>query len=263
MRDLRLVLLGMPLGHSRSPLIHTAALTACGLSGEYTLREVDATGFAAACAEIASGTLFGANVTMPHKRAAHDACAQLDPDATRAGAVNTLVGRGGVLAGWNTDVVSLRRAIESMPGVGVLILGAGASAAAALVAAGSRDVTVAARRLDEAERLVEEIRPVSRVVPWATSMPGAVVVNATALGMSGEALPEGVLEEAAGLIDLPYGTIPTPAIRDAAVRGLPAVDGVSLLVAQAAESFEIWTGQAAPREIMEQAARASGRLKAP
>lgn len=255
MSDLRLVLLGKPLGHSRSPQIHAAALEACGLSGEYTLREVDSAGFTAACAEIAGGALFGANVTMPYKRAAHQACDELDPYAVRAGAVNTLVGRHGTLAGWNTDVSALRQAIDSIPEAPVLILGAGGSAAAALVAAEGRDITVAARRSGAAERLVEESGQASRIAPWGVALPGVVVVNATTLGMSGESLPVGILEVAVGLIDLPYGPAPTLAIEDAAGWGLPAVDGVSLLVSQAAESFEIWTGLTAPRTVMEQAAR--------
>lgn len=258
---MRLALLGMPIGHSRSPRIHSAALAACGLSGEYVAREVDAAGFAGACDEIVAGSLDGANVTMPHKRAAHDACGVLDPDAARAGAVNTLTRRGEDLAGWNTDVIALRLALDSMPTQEVLILGAGGAAAAVLVAAAARPVTVAARSEAAARRLVERVQVPARVIGWGMPVPGAVVVNATPLGMSGESLPAGILDTAVGLVDLAYGEAPTPAVRSVRSRGLPAVDGISLLVAQAAESFEIWTGLPAPRAVMEQAARRPARLK--
>lgn len=260
---MRLAVLGMAVGHSRSPRIHRAALAACGLAGEYVAREVDAIGFAGACEEIAAGELDGANVTMPHKRAAHDACRLLDPDAVRAEAVNTLARRDGILAGWNTDVAALRRALESLPEEEVLLLGAGGAAAAVLVAGAARQVTVAARSEATAKKLVDRVHADARVVPWGTAVPGAIVVNATPLGMKGEPLPAGVLEAAAGLVDLAYGEAPTPAVRWARSRGLPAIDGISILVAQAAESFEIWTGLSAPRAVMEQAARRPEKLKTP
>jgi len=82
-----------------------------------------------------------------------------------------------------------------------------------------------------------------------------VVVNATPLGMQGEELPPGVIEAAGGLIDLPYGTEPTPAVALARRRGLPVADGLDLLVAQAALSFELWAGGPAPLAVMEAAAR--------
>ena len=202
----RLALLGMPVEHSRSPQIHRAALAACGLSGEYEARAVDAAGFAAACAELRAGRLDGANVTMPHKRAAHDACAVLDAEARRAGAVNTLAPAEGGLAGWCTDVTAVRSALEEMP-------------------------------------------------------PGAVLVNATPLGRGGEALPAGLVAAAGGLIDLAYGAVPTPAVMAARGAGIPTVDGLTILVDQAAAAFQIWTGREAPRAVMEAAARYGESLK--
>jgi len=259
----KLLLLGASLGHSRSPRIHRAALDACGLSGEYLAREVDAAGFSAACAEITAGTVDGANVTMPYKRAAHLACDRLDDDAVRAGAVNTLARRHGGLAGWNTDVAALRSALGALPWGAVVVLGTGGAAAAALVAASGRSIVVAARRLAAARDLAGRIDPGCGTVPWGTAVPGAVVVNATPLGMRHEPLPAGVVEVAAGLIDLAYGDAETPAVAAARSRGIPAIDGVSVLIGQAAASFEIWTGLAAPLQAMEAAARRPETLKAP
>jgi shikimate dehydrogenase len=88
-----------------------------------------------------------------------------------------------------------------------------------------------------------------------------VVINATPLGMAGEALPGGIVAAAGGLIDLAYGAFPTPAVVAAAQEGVPVVDGLTLLVDQAAAAFQIWTGREAPRAVMEAAARAGESLK--
>ncbi|MBI5158154.1 MAG: shikimate dehydrogenase (NADP+) [Acidimicrobiia bacterium] len=262
-RPVRLALLGHPLGHSRSPRIHRAALAACGIAGEYEPRDVDAGGFAAACGDIAAGRLDGANVTMPYKLEAQRRCDHLDADAARAGAVNTLARGDGGLAGWNTDVVALREALASLPDLPVLVLGAGGAAAAALVAAAGRRQIVVARRVEAARRLADRVGTGATTGVWGAAATEAVVVNATPLGMHGETLPGAVLEGAGGLIDLAYGPAETPAISLARSQGTPAVDGVSILVAQAAASFAIWTGLAAPREVMEAAARSGESLKAP
>jgi shikimate dehydrogenase len=248
---LRLVLLGDPVEHSLSPEIHRAALAASGMAGSYEARRVDVAGLMRAIDEISDGRLDGANVTMPHKRRALEGCAVLDGDARAAGAVNTITVVGGEVHGWNTDVVALRSALAGMPDGPVLVLGGGGAASAALVAGADRARLVAARREPSAAALGVP------TVDWGTGVPGSVVVNATPLGMEGEPLPAPVIEEAAGLIDLTYGVAETPAV--ATMRGSrrPVVDGISVLVAQAAASFTIWTGVEAPIEAMEQAARSS------
>jgi shikimate dehydrogenase len=92
-------------------------------------------------------------------------------------------------------------------------------------------------------------------VAWGNAEAGATVINATPLGMAGETLPPGVVDGAGCLLDLAYGAEPTPAVAEALRRGLPVVDGIDLLVAQAAAAFSIWTGIAAPVLAMMQAAR--------
>jgi shikimate dehydrogenase len=249
---MRLVLLGDPVGHSLSPPIFRAAFAAAGVTGSsYEARRVDAAGLAAAMAEIQAGEIDGANVTMPHKRLAARGCSDLDRDAARAGAVNTLARRDGLVIGWNTDILALRDALAGMPDGPVLVLGAGAAAAAAIVAAGSREQIVAARR-PEAARAVSAAAIVGE---WGRPVEGAIVVNATPLGMRGEALPDRVLLAAFGLVDLAYGPTATPAVTAMRERGAPVVDGIDVLVAQAAASFTIWTGVTAPIEAMERAAR--------
>ncbi|MDP2622643.1 MAG: shikimate dehydrogenase [Actinomycetota bacterium] len=251
---LRLVLLGDPVVHSRSPAIHRAALAATGIDGSYEVRQVDCAGLDAALSELRSGVIDGANVTMPHKAGAAELVDVLAEDAGRAGAVNTIGRVDGRLFGWNTDVAAMGTAIGSMPSGVVLILGSGSAAASAAVALQGRAFRISARRQEAARRLAYRLGA-QGTVPWGMPLAGALLVNATPLGMLGEALPEAVVGSATGLIDLPYGARPTPAVGEAGRRGIPVVDGIDLLVAQAAESFTIWTGLEAPVAVMAQAAR--------
>lgn len=254
---MRLVLLGDPVAHSRSPAIHEAALAACGIEGRYTARRVDEQGVYRAVAEVRAGALDGANVTMPHKAVAAAACDRLSVEAARCRSVNTIARRDGEATGWSTDVSAIAALAERLgldEATPALVLGAGGTAAAALVALGGRSVRVAARRLEAAVHLTGRLG-IGDPVEWGTAVPGCVVVNATPLGMRGEPLPPGIVEACSGLLDLPYGPSDTPAVAAARDLGIPALDGIDLLVAQAAESFRLWTGSEAPVAVMEAAAR--------
>lgn len=252
---MRLALLGDPVAHSRSPAIHAAALAAVGIEGTYEARQTDDAGVVAACAEIRDGSLHGANVTMPLKAAAAENADQLSPDAQRIGAVNTLVADNGSVAGRNTDITGLRSLLDEFPAHEVVVvLGNGSSAAAALVAAAGRSIVVSARRLGAAEGLVRSVGVDARVGEWGR-FPGGVLVNATPIGMRGEVLPDGWTDGLTGLIDLPYGDQPTPAVVEARSLGVPVFDGIGVLVAQAAGSFTLWTGLEAPIDVMRQAVR--------
>ncbi|MEX1207281.1 MAG: hypothetical protein WD652_00955 [Acidimicrobiia bacterium] len=248
----RFVLLGDPVGGSRSPAIHQAAFETAGIDGHYQARRVDLAGLGAAIGEIRSGAIDGANITMPYKSITAGLVDELDEDARRAGAVNTIVPVHDRLMGRNTDVVALRWALASSVGT-VLILGAGGAAKAAAVAAAGRDTIVSARRPAAAEAMA--VRFGLDTVAWGDPVEGAIVINATPLGMAGETLPPEVVDGARCLLDLAYGVEPTPAVAEALRRSLPVVDGIDLLVAQAAAAFTIWTGVAAPFEAMMRAAR--------
>lgn len=254
----RLALLGNPVAHSRSPAIHSAALAAAGLTGVYSPRQTDSQGVVAACGEIRSGVLDGANVTMPLKGAALAEADIATPVARRAGAVNTLSRRGGLVHGENTDVGGVtdawvRRGVPVDDAV--LILGGGGAAAAALLATEGFDaeIRIATRRRGAGADLVERLGVAAREQPWSEPVPGAVIVNATPLGMRGERLPDRLLDTASGLFDMAYGPAPTPAVE--AMGDRPVADGIDLLVAQAARSFRIWTGEDVPIDVLEAAAR--------
>jgi shikimate dehydrogenase len=259
------VVLGDPVSHSRSPAIHRAALAAAGIDGTYDAVRVDPDGMRSSADDIRSGALDGANITMPYKRLAFELSDAVAPDAARAGSVNTWVGEEGTIRGHSTDVVGIREAWEKrrLPsGVPVVVLGSGGAAAAALVALEGRRILISARRPAAARALAERVGVDAEVLEWGTSVPDAVVVNCTPLGMRGEALP---IDNPAGIFDMAYGRGQTPAVRRGLEAGMPVVDGIDLLVAQAAASFRLWTGVEPDLEVMESAARngSSGGGSAP
>jgi shikimate dehydrogenase len=251
-----LVLFGDPVGHSLSPVIHQAALDATGLTGTYRAVQVDEAGFRRGCAALREGSWRGANVTMPHKRSA---CAEVDvrtDEARRAWSVNTIVVEGSRLVGHSTDIDGIRVTWEEagLPrDVPVLVLGAGGAAAASLIAIEADDVFLSTRRLESAVSLAQGMDVEVHPVPWGTVVPGAVVVNATPLGMAEEPLPPGIVEAAAGLLDMAYARTSTPAVLTALRAGLPLASGTDLLLAQAGASFTLWTGRPAPLAAMRDA----------
>jgi shikimate dehydrogenase len=249
----RLVVLGDPVAHSRSPAIQTAALEACGIEGTYTARRVDNAGMVSAVDEVRYGRLSGANVTMPHKQLAFELADRVTESALRSGAVNTLVRRDGEVWGYNTDVEGIKEVWGSVPfptDRPVLILGSGGAAAGVIVAVSEHSIVVSARRDEAAADVLERTRAEGAIVPWGASVNGAIVVNATPIGMGAESLPLDVLAAATGFFDLTYGPVESPSVRYARNHGIPVADGKALLLAQAAASFEIWTGIPAPVDVM-------------
>lgn len=251
---IRLALLGDPVSHSRSPAMHTVALSHHGLDGVYEARQVDGPGFSLAIAEVAKGALTGVNVTMPHKSRAYASSEVVSADAAIAGSVNTLMVRHGKLMGISTDIPAIRACWRraGLPTGDVLVLGSGGAAAAALVAVApmmSGNIGISARNPGAAALLLKSVGLAGTVVPWGETFPGAII-NATPLGMSAEQLPPAVDASSTGLFDMTYGDQPTPAVLSAAERGIPFVSGIDMLVQQAALSFEWWTGLPAPREKM-------------
>lgn len=255
---MRLALLGDPVAHSKSPALHEAALAALDIEGSYEARRTDAAGVVTAVEEIRNGALVGANVTMPLKAAALKAVDTASLEAIRAAAVNTLYLGAGAVRGENTDIgglTDIMKRLAAPADAPVLVLGSGGAAGAAVIAFGDRELTVSARRDERARALLDRTGADGRVVAWGSPVTGAVVVNATPLGMHGETLPSDALREASALIDLAYGDRPTPAVEFTTGRA-PVADGIDVLVAQAARSFGFWTGRVPPIEVMEAAARA-------
>jgi len=238
------LLLGNPVSRSLSPLMQNAAFAALGIDCRYEVREVDRSGLADAVAELrANERILGANVTIPHKEAVIPLLDDIDLQAARIGAVNTISRHGSRLKGSNTDVVGFQRALEerSISSRRVAIIGAGgaARAVAAALQPTADQVWVIARNLDQARQLCRDLEIVRGGAVDANQMQDIVaaadlVVNATPADLP----PEGWLRPGQHLFDL---------------RSRRSVEGRAMLLHQGAASFEIWTGRPAPIEVMKAA----------
>ena len=260
--------IGWPVDHSLSPLVHGFWLKQLGIDGTYEriavepenlereLRALDANGFA------------GVNITVPHKEAALAIVDDADDMAKNIGAVNTIVVRGDKkLFGLNTDAFGfIQNLREGAPGIDLkaisaTVLGAGGAAravVAALLAAGVSEVRIANRSIERAENLAVDLAPhwagelggEIAIVPWehrADARDGAgLLVNTTTLGMRGnadleislDALPEGAVVN-----DIVYSPLETKLLKTARARGNPVVDGIGMLLHQARPGFHLWFGQ--------------------
>jgi shikimate dehydrogenase len=258
--------IGDPIRHSRSPAIHNAAFAAAGLDWVFVAFEVPAGSGSAAVKAVHTLGLGGMSVTMPHKQDAAWACDEVTPEAIALGAVNAIVPiERGRTRGASTDGEGFLRAVRDQgidPAAGsALVLGAGGAARAitlALGQAGAR-VTVAARRNDAAEAAAGLVAGADAVL-LSDCDPRAfdLVVNATPLGMNGEDPPIDAnrLNPRQFLVDTVYHPMETPLLATARARGVPCVNGLGMLVHQAALAFEMWTGVEAPLDAMHAAAAA-------
>jgi len=215
-----------------------------GLEGTYEKIRADRDALSETMSGLRAGEWHGLNVTMPLKEEAARLSDRLSPLAERSRSVNTLAAEDQHIAGHSTDSTAFTTLLEDsrFADMGtILLVGAGGSAAAALAAiGGERRVYVAARRRAAAEKLTARFG--GEVVAWGAAVAGSLVINSTPLGMKGESLPGVTLSASAGLIDLPYGQVPTPAMVEAASLEVPTANGHEFLVLQAIESFRLWTG---------------------
>ncbi len=250
--------MGDPVSHSRSPVIHTAAFAALGIDATYEARRVVAGAFGDVVDDLDARRLDGVNVTMPHKRHAFEAASALSDGAERTGAVNTLLPTDGVLHGDNTDIHGVRHAVSTLGDLRyprVVVLGSGGAARAAIVAV-EGPIAVMARSPEQgAEALRTTGAEDGDVLAWGEEVDGALVINATPVGMHGEMLPTATLTSAGGVVDMAYGAQATPTIRWAEHHGIPHADGLVMLVGQAARAFELFVGRPAPIDVMSRAVR--------
>ncbi len=265
----RAAVLGSPIRHSLSPVLHAAAYEVLGLDWTYGAHEVDEAGLAAFVASL-DGRWAGLSLTMPLKRAAIPLCAQVSDLARDVVAVNTLTfAPDGTLRGDNTDVPGLIGALRSA-GIGgvtsAAVLGGGATAASALAAlAGlaAEHVTVYARgegRAREMDSLAERLGVAVTTRPWADAAAGLTepLVIATTPGGSADALAGSVPLLPSVLFDVVYDPWPTPLAAAWAARGGRVVSGLELLVHQAALQVELMIGAAQDVPVLVAAMRAAG-----
>jgi shikimate dehydrogenase len=251
--------------------MHTAALLAVGLADwSYQALPVPPELFAQTTRALGGAGFRGANVTIPHKEAALALADSASAAARAIGAANTLsFAADGTIAAANTDAPGLIAAMERSPrGLSALVLGAGGSARAAVWAlreAGAREVSIWNRTAARARELAGALDARAVLVPE----PADVLINCTAVGLLatdgqdglGALNQLGLTLDLVGrysyVVDLVYRDGPTPLLLAARERGVPALDGLAVLVAQGALSFELWTGREAPLDVMRDAARAA------
>lgn len=271
----RVGLVGHPIAHSLSPTIHRAAFAHYGREERYELWDTEVSQLEARIRGLRSDDFLGANVTVPYKQAVMPHVDRLDEIAEQTGAVNTIVNEGGRLAGYNTDVAGFAQALEAAgfaaEGKRAAVLGAGGAARAVglvLVRARAASIDLCDLDVERTRALAEHLRSLSegRTVVRAHAPSDAafreavtncrLLVNCTPTGtrhsglegrtpIDAEAITPGAL-----VFDLVYNPSLTPLMAAAQARGARAVGGLSMLVYQAAASFELWTGLDAPVDEM-------------
>lgn len=286
--------IGHPVRHSRSPAIHNAAFAAMNIDWAFTALEVPAGGGAAALEAMRALDLAGLSVTMPLKGEAAAAADEADDDVTALGAANCIVPLGGGrLRAANTDIAGFTAALRHDAGIGpegrrVVLLGAGGAARAVargLAASGARDIAVVNRTHSRAVDAARLSGDVGRVGTLSDVAGADIVINATSVGMgvrtaasasarasnpvsAAGAMPAAasapmpcdpaLLRQGQVAVDLIYEPLETPWLAALRRRGVEAHNGLSMLVFQAVAAFELWTGIAAPVDVMRQAAAAGG-----
>jgi shikimate dehydrogenase len=248
---------GWPVAHSRSPAMFAPALRELGLDWSYLRLPLPPERFAETASALAASGYRGINVTMPHKRAAHDLADERTPAAAAIGAANTLTYEEGRIEADNTDAGGFLDALGADPaGARCLVLGAGGSARAvawALREAGAGEVAVWNRTPERAASLAVDLGIGHAERPRAADL----IVNCTSVGL--EPIDDADAAAAVGLdgveppetfFDLVYGAGPTPLGRWAAAGGARVVGGLEMLVRQGARSLERWTGRDAPVEAL-------------
>lgn len=266
----RYCVFGHPVGHSKSPRIHAAFAEQTGEAMTYEAIEAPRDDFAGAWRAFAAAGGRGANVTVPFKEDAFRLAEDLSPRARRAGAVNTLwLDAAGRLHGDTTDGVGLVRDLEAhaapLAGARILVLGAGGAVRGVLeplLAVRPASLTIANRTADKATALAADFTDLGDVRGGGfadVDGPFDLVINGTSASLAGDLppLPEALFADGALAYDMMYGAEPTVFLVWAAERGARTVDGLGMLVEQAAESFFLWRhtrpDTAPVREMLRQA----------
>lgn len=273
-------IIGWPVSHSLSPLMHNAAFASLGLDWVYVPFPLRPERLSEGVAGLRALGVAGFNVTIPHKVAVLPLLDEVTPDAELIGAVNVVALKEERLVGYNTDGIGLLAALAAKlaftpRGRSVLVLGAGGaarSAVAALSGAGAARVEVANRSVAKGEELVAALSgrlPDTRFAAQSLTRlldPGYLgefdlLVNTTSVGMAHDSFPglslEG-LRKGCAVYDMVYAPPLTPLLAQAKSCGVPGANGIGMLVAQGEAAFSIWTGREAPAGCMEHALQGVG-----
>jgi shikimate dehydrogenase len=272
----RVVLIGHPVAHSLSGAMQQAAFDAQKIDARYELWDRPPIELPEAVESLRGDEFLGANITIPHKERVVPMIDRSTEEATATGAVNTITREGRRLVGHNTDVAGFDVALDRLVGrqkmpKSAIVLGAGGGARAivyGLIRAAFQRVIVFNRHLHRAEGLVRHFGRSAahmelRALPWHESVieselaKAKLLVNATSIGLTSDAtpIPAAFLLPDLLVLDLIYKQ--TRLLRDAEAAGCTTMDGELMLLHQGAASFSLWTGQAAPLELMGDALKAA------
>jgi len=266
-------IIGCPVTHSLSPVMQNAAFKAAAIDALYAPFAVEPDQLAVAVSGLRALQVCGFNVTVPHKTSIMPLLDGLADSAVQAGAVNTVVNHGGRLIGHNTDgdglIASLAKDLEcAVAGSRIVLVGAGGAARGALAAlcrSGAASVVVLNRTLETANGLVESFRTLyPQVILQASALPvqpdyvlsADLLINATSAGLAGEkieGLSLALLPDHAKVYDMVYNPPLTPLLVDARIRGLKAVNGIGMLLAQGELAFKLWHGMSPGEGAMQEA----------
>ena len=251
--------IGWPVHHSLSPRLHNYWLRQHGLMGAYVALPIAPENFAICVAALPLMGFAGANVTVPHKEAAFALCAAFDDEARITGAVNTLIFKSGAITGLNTDVKGFAASLAAGLGAAaagagpVAVLGAGGAARAivlALARAGAPEIRLLNRTKTRSQALAGALGQFAKIElvewgDWDAFAGSRLLVNTTSLGMTGKPPLEVSLERLpreAAVADIVYNPLETPLLRAARARGHRTLDGLGMLMHQAAPAFAAWFG---------------------
>jgi shikimate dehydrogenase len=249
--------LGDPVSHSLSPVMHNAAFSKTGYNGVYTAFQVR--DLPNAVAGIRALGIHGCSVTIPHKVAVMDLLDEIDRMALRIGAVNTIVNQGGRLTGFNSDSPGAMAALLEKTPVAhrrVAVIGAGGAARA--LAHGIADhgghLTVVNRSPDKGQRLALELECDFSALADFSGVGVDILINTTSVGMIPHAdhmpVAHACLRSGMTVMDVVYNPLETKLLAAARDAGCTVVDGVAMFVHQGACQFERWTGRKAPVQLM-------------
>ncbi|RZB32024.1 MAG: shikimate dehydrogenase [Desulfobacteraceae bacterium Eth-SRB1] len=251
--------LGDPISHSLSPVMHNSAFAYTGYNGAYLAFNVKDRDLAPAISGIRALGIKGASVTIPHKVEVMKFLDSIDEEALKIGAVNTIVNRDGKLFGYNTDCLGATHALLEKTDIkdkDVVILGSGGAARAigfGIVAEGGK-LTILGVLKDEGENLARDLGVAYYHASAFKNIDCRILINATPVGMTPntKAMPvqkEGLSKDMV-VMDIVYNPIKTRLLKEAEDIGCITVDGASMFVYQGAAQFEMWTGEKAPVDIM-------------
>ena len=266
--------IGEPISHTLSPIIHNAAFSHLKLDFVYLAFDVKPSELENAMHGIRGLGIYGLNVTMPHKKAVLRFLDEVDQTVKFLGVVNTILNKKGRLCGFNTDGFGALRALKEngfdLSGKKALVLGAGgaAKAIALSLAEEVEELTLLNRTLEKVRKIEKKLNQhFGEKVRSDTLSPGNVkkylrdsdiVINATSVGMnpnlSQSIVPPEILRPDLVVMDIVYNPVETELVENARAAGASVITGVEMLIHQGAASFEIWTGCPAPVDVMRKAA---------